>query len=166
MKHLRYAWYLAKHKWFVFVACCGLGIPLAGIIHDWSKFLPDEWLPYARSFYGPQYPKLLDIHGDERNRALDSGHYKEAIREAFDLAWLKHQHRNPHHWQFWVLREDSGKTKVLEMPDRYRREMLADWRGAGRAMGKGDDVRSWYRDHKGLMLLASETRAWIEEQLR
>ena len=60
----------------------------AQIIHDWSKFLPDEWCPYVASFYGPQYPSIFVYSGDMRNHALDTGHYKEAVRDAFDLQIL------------------------------------------------------------------------------
>ncbi len=162
---LAYLKYLARHKWFVFVECCKAGIPLAGITHDVSKFRRDEFMPYARSFYGPQYPKLHDISGDARNRALDSGHYKEKVREDFDVAWLLHQHRGPHHWQHWVLREDSGKVKFLEMPERYRIEMICDWKGAGRAMGKGNDVRDWYLKNAANIQLHPVTQMWVEQQL-
>ena len=51
-----------KHKWFVFIECRKLGIPWLGVIHDLSKFLPSEFIPYARYFYGP-YPK-------EQHRAM------------------------------------------------------------------------------------------------
>jgi hypothetical protein len=51
-KHLGYAWYVLRHKWYVFRECCKRGIWLQGLIHDWSKLLPDEWGPYAGFFYG------------------------------------------------------------------------------------------------------------------
>ena len=38
---------------------------------------------------------------------------------SFDSAWLLHQKRNAHHWQYWVLLEDEGNTKALEMDDKY-----------------------------------------------
>jgi len=144
--HLEYGWYLLRHKWFVFQEACALGIPWLGIIHDWSKLWPDEWLPYARYFYGEP--------------GATSG-----SDPAFDLAWLLHQKRNKHHWQWWVLQEDDGGTKILPMPDRYRREMLADWRGAGRAQGYGNNTPEWYEANKKKMQLHPDTRKWIEEML-
>jgi hypothetical protein len=159
-KHLRYAWYILRHKWFVFLACCRLGIPLAGIVHDGSKLRPSEWRPYADRFYGGKRRRWADIHGDERN------HYpyaltEEGIAEAFDRAWLLHQHRNPHHWQHWVLREDSGATKALAMPTRYLYEMIADWRGAGRAVGK-PDTAAWYLKNRDQIILHPDTRKRVE----
>jgi hypothetical protein len=146
MKHIKYASYVLRHKWFVFVECYRMGILWRGLMHDLSKVLPSEWFPYVVYFYG------LGSFDTDRD---------------FDLAWLKHQHRNPHHWQFWLLREDSGGTKVLEMPLAYRKEMLADWRGAGRAQGKTspNECRDWYLANAHKMLLGPETRAWIEDQL-
>lgn len=143
-----YFWYVVRHKAFVLVEAFRLGIFWRGLTHDLSKFLPDEFLPYARHFYGRPGP----------HAAADSG------EEAFNLAWLKHQRRNLHHHQAWVLRFDDGTMRVLEMPDAYRREMVADWRGAGRAQGK-PDTREWYARNREKMVLGLETRAWVEQEL-
>jgi hypothetical protein len=148
-KHLKYLKYVIKHKFYVFQECFKLGIPLAGIWHDWSKFLPSEWIPYSQYFYGKPY-------GEQKTQQEE---------DAFDRAWLYHQNRSPHHWQYWVLIQDEGNTIVMPMPDRYRREMLADWRGAGRAMNGKDDTKSWYLKNRNRINLHPETRHWIEQQL-
>jgi len=151
--------YVLRHKWFVFVAGYRLGVPWRAFIHDNSKFLPSEWFPYAEYFYG-------DGRGDTRQTKSKTGYYKPAeTRDArFDFAWLLHQRRNPHHWQWWILREDEGKTKIFEMSHTYRREMLADWIGAGRAQGK-PDIQTWYLANRRKMVLGPETRGWIENAL-
>lgn len=77
--------------------------------------------------------------------ALDGEIYREPEKRAFDRAWLHHQHANPHHWQHWVLREDDGGTKVLQMPEPLVREMVADWAGAGRAITGKWGMAEWYR---------------------
>lgn len=156
MKHWRYLSYVVRHKWYVFVEACRLGIPILGIIHDMSKFLPDEWFPYVDFFYGKQARKVRDETG--YYKPTDTGH------AAFDFAWMLHQKRNKHHWQWWLLPEDNGGTKVLPMPDKYCREMLADWRGAGRAQGKPDTL-AWYIKNKDKMRMHPDTRTWIESQL-
>jgi hypothetical protein len=160
--HLRYLRYVVLHKWYVFVACCRLGIPWLGLIHDWSKLLPSEWFPYAAHFYG-DYPEWAKMSAGKKS--VYFGPTKESVAQNFDFAWLYHQHRNPHHWQFWVLREDDGGAKVLPMLDKYRREMLADWRGAGRAITGKDNTADWYVKNKHKMYLHPDTRAWIEVQL-
>jgi len=157
-RHWAYGRSFLRHKWFVFLECCRLGIPLQGIVHDWTKFLPSEWGPYARFFYEPD--------GTPRQRRDETGYYKptDTGDAAFDFAWFLHLKRNRHHWQWWILPEDGGGLKVLEMPDRYRKEMLADWRGAGKAYGT-PDTAAWYLANSEKMLLHPDTRGWIEREL-
>jgi hypothetical protein len=88
------------------------------------------------------------------------------IVAAFDRAWLHHQHANPHHWQHWVLREDSGATKVLEMPEPLVRDMVADWMGAGRAITGRWEVHSWYAANREKIFLHPATRDMVELLLR
>lgn len=155
MIYLRYLRYLLRHKWFVFVECCRFYMPVVGLLHDMSKFRPSELIPYARHFYGNG--------GDIRRGRDKTGYYKagDTGDEAFDMAWLFHQHRNPHHWQYWVLTQDDDPSKVMEMPDRYVYEMVADWRGAGKAQGTPDTL-AWYRAHKDKMLLHPVSRLHVE----
>lgn len=123
-RHWKYLKYVLRHKWYVLVEGRKLHVPIWQLIlHDWSKFLPSEWFPYARTFYTQ----------DGKN------HYQPG--ESFLVAWNHHEKRHKHHWQYWVLVMDSGDMVPLPIPDRHRREMLADWRGAGRALGKSDTDR-------------------------
>lgn len=148
-KHFKYLQYVLVHKWHVFLECRRLGVTWRGFLHDMSKFLPDEWFAYANWFYG------------NHRRGLG----REAVSNAFDLAWLRHQKRNLHHWQYWILPEDEGLLKIMDMPDSYRREMLADWIGASLALGFGRNILGWYTRNKRNIRLHPGTRAWIEEQL-
>lgn len=158
MMYFKYLSYIVRHKWFVFLECCKSGIPLLGFIHDWSKFLPGEFIPYARHFYG----KGRDIkYGRDKTgyyKAGDTGDYD------FDFAWLLHQKRNKHHWQWWILPEDDGGTVIFEMPIKYRKEMLCDWKGAGRAQNT-PDVKAWYEKNHSKLRLGPETRRWIVHKL-
>jgi hypothetical protein len=139
--------YLLRHKWYVFLECRALKVPLwIALFHDYDKFFPDVWLPYAR----------LHAATDEAQR---SERYA-----AFTQAKMIHQHRGKHHWQFWVFINDCGEIETLPIPDVYRREMLADWRGAGKSMGK-PDLLGWYTECRETMLFHPETRQWLEEQL-
>jgi hypothetical protein len=192
MRHWQYLKYVLRHKLFVYQEGRKLGLPrLMLIIHDWDKFAPDEWFPYARTFYKPDGSKQ----------------YTESIE--FAEAWMKHQRRNKHHWQYWLqveipedgcavpiqkyyplvvwdrgqaqqfVRRNSGGVEWRElrdmlpwhklwpdpMPDLYRREMLADWRGAGRAINGTDNTAQWYTANRDKMVLHPDTRAWVEDQL-
>ena len=156
-KYFKYLNYLIKHKWFVFLECCKEGIFWQGVIHDLSKFKPDEFFPYANHFYGEK--KYQDVK--DRN---ETGYYKpiDTGDDAFDFAWLLHQKRNRHHWQWWILPYDNGTFKILEMPLKYKKEMFCDWKGAAKAQGYKDNTIVWYEKHKDKMQLGPETRAWIE----
>lgn len=159
MKHFKYLIYVIRHKWFVFFECCKQGIPWLGIIHDWSKFRPSEWFPYVEHFYGTG--KGIKEGRDETGyyKAGDTGDF------AFDFAWLLHQKRNKHHWQWWILPEDDGGTIIFPIPPRYLREMIADWRGAGRAQSTPDTL-AWYLKNKDKMMLDPKTREWLEIDLK
>ena len=57
--------------------------------HDASKTESDEYDAYDAYFYG--------------------GNRSYAVVRKYQVAWLKHIHRNPHHWQHWVLIKDDPK---------------------------------------------------------
>ena len=160
--HWQYLSYVLRHKWYVFVECCRLGIFWRGLVHDLSKFRPDEWFPYAEYFNGGPHIPAVEMRDYHFRLGLRS---KEEVERDFDTAWLHHIHRNPHHHQYWVLREDSGQVKCLPMPEQYLREMLADWRGAGKAQRNLDDTRTWYLKNRQKMRLHPSAEAWLEEML-
>ena len=145
-----------RHKWFVLLEGRKLGVALGQLLlHDWQKFTPAEWTPYVRTFYGPA----------PSPRRADGGYDPNAVSDAFDRAWLHHQKvGGKHHWQYWVLPLDDGGVRALAIPERYVREMVADWRGAGRALGK-PDTAAWYAVNRDNMSLHPETRARVEALL-
>jgi len=141
-----------RHKWFVARECFRHGLYWQGITHDLSKFLPDEWFTYVNQYYGD-------------NKSPD--HIQK-----FRVAFLTHQKRNKHHWQYWLLFDDFGNFYSLPMPHKYVAEMLADWEGAGRAQGRfpnNDDyyqwTKKWYDKYKDEIFLDDEARNWIEKKL-
>lgn len=167
-KNLQYLKYVLIHKWFVLVAGYDIGASLWRLlIHDLSKFRPNEWKAYTEYFYGgPHYP-WSGVSMDVKTKfGLLTWHTsKEQVECRFDEAWLMHIHRNPHHWQFWLLKEDSGSLKEIEMPRSYMLEMVADWMGAGRAITGTWETREWYNNNKENILLHPETRLQVEEIL-
>lgn len=141
--HLKYLRYVLRHKWFVGIECFKVGLYWRGLTHDWHKFLPSEWAPYVHYFYG------------------------ERDEEAFDFAWLQHQKRADHHWQWWMLPEDEGGTKILPMAPQAWLEMLCDWCGVSRTFGHGDwkATLKWYQTNKEKIKLHPDTRNWVEMYL-
>jgi hypothetical protein len=163
--HLQYASYVARHKWFVFRAGLKTSAPLWRlVIHDWSKLTPAEWGAYVESFYKPLDPSIGRGEG-EAGVAL-VGRLKAERQARFNAAWLHHQHRNPHHWQHWLLREDDGPMLALEMPAKLVREMVADWMGAGRAITGKWEVSSWYAANRDKIALGDDTRLRVEQLVR
>lgn len=149
-RHWNYLKYLLRHKYFVYLAGRRLNISRTRLIlHDLSKFLPSEWGPYSRTFF--------DRDGNSR--------YRE--HPDFKKAWLYHQRRNPHHWQYWRLLQDTTRDMIsLMMPLKYRKEMVADWAGAGRALNGIWDLQEWYDDNKDRMILHPSTREEVAVDLK
>lgn len=144
-----------RHKYYVLAAGLTVGAPLWRLlVHDFSKLLPCEWLPYARSFY--------NADGSNRNMASRSDEEKAA----FDRAWLHHIHANPHHHQHWVLRNDDGTTRALEIPDAVVRELCADWASAGKCITGKWEFMEWYSKNKDKMILHPNTRSKVEYYLQ
>ena len=113
--------------------------------HDKSKYEDVEFYPYLCNFYPSDKNKLN--------------------QEEYDYAWLHHQHNNPHHWQHWVLREDEGKLKTLDIPDIYIIEMLCDW-SSFRYKNPESTANKWYNDNKDKMQLSQNTIQKIEKYLK
>ena len=146
---MKYFLLTLRHKWFVFVAGKRFGVSFIRLLmHDWSKFLPDELPYYGRQFCGP---------GDDPD-----GYIK---------CWLRHQNRHEHHWEYWVPRTGHSRcnppypdNEPLQMPEAAVREMIADWAGASRAYnGYWPDYKNWNWVEENLprMKLHIKTRALI-----
>ena len=150
--NIKYLKYVLIHKYYVFLEACKLGIPWRGLVHDLSKFSLAEWKPRVQGFSNKCLKRddgTFDL--SEANNELITG-------------IVKHYHKNPHHWQWWVALLETGNKVILPMSDEYRKEMLADWLAVSR-MPDRLDVIPWYLQNKENVLLHPETRQWIEAQL-
>lgn len=143
-----------KHKYFVFLAGLKLKVPLFTLlVHDWTKFLPCELPHYGRQFFGKADQPLRFIQ-----------------------CWLHHQNSNKHHWEYWVPRTGHNRcdppypdNQPILMPEKYIREMVADWLGASRAYeGKWPDIREWkwLENNKDRFVLHSETQKILNKVLQ
>lgn len=117
------------------------------VAHDSSKTMFDEYPAYDRHFY--------------------AGLPIDETQEEFNLAWLKHIHKNPHHWQYWVLpSEDLHIIQALEMPQNYVLEMLCDWWSFSWRewpLYEPDHIFEWWDRHKDIMILHPKTRDLIHD---
>jgi hypothetical protein len=94
--------YVIKHKWYVAKVCIRKGMFIHAFTHDLSKFLPSEFIPYAKNFFGTK----TDLSDRE-----------------FQMGVLFHYHRNKHHYAYWI----GTNGKVFNMPERYAKQLVADW---------------------------------------
>jgi hypothetical protein len=148
-QHLAYGKYVLYHKWCVIKSRQFGALSLTeAFLHDLSKFTPSEWFAYARTFYSADGQK----------------HFKSSAE--FKKAWLLHQRRNPHHWEYWLLRNKDGSIDPIPIPLRYLREMVVDWIAAGLAITGRFEFFTWYLIHKSDMILHERTRATLEQMLK
>jgi hypothetical protein len=115
--------------------------------HDGSKMETKEYAAYDAYFYG--------------------GNRSFKVVEEFNIAWLRHIHYNPHHWQHWVLisdEEDEG-VNALEMPYKYIIEMICDWWAFGWRSGELYDIFTCYSERKSHIMFHPDTRKKVESIL-
>ena len=118
--------------------------------HDESKYDRDEYDAYDAYFYG--------------------GNISHKVNQDFNNAWLRHIHKNPHHWQYWVLLEDDPETalpeKPLMMPLDYIFEMIADWWTFSWRSNNLFEMFAWYAEHRDKQIMHPQTRAIVERILK
>jgi len=148
------------HKYYVFLACIKLGVPLyLAALHDLSKFGQEEFIPYAEHFY--------DCNGNLKKIRNSDGSYDPSKQpDNFRFGWIHHKNHNKHHSEYWVIIGSDGSLNPLPMPDKYVKEMIADWVGAGRAYSNKTSPVEWYESQKAHMILHEETRTRIESILK
>ena len=115
--------------------------------HDESKTQPDEYEAYDRYFYG-------------NNRSYQ-------VVQDFNYAWLNHLHRNPHHWQYWILINDDPELGeiIMDMPINYIIEMICDWWAFSWDKGDLMEMFKWYDERKSYIKLSEKTRKELESIL-
>jgi len=153
--YFQYLKYVLKHKWYVFIECSKKGLIWRGLTHDLSKFLPSEFIPYAKHFNGKHTP-TVDMQTKNYCKPAETGD------DAFDEAWRLHIKRNKHHWQWWAIPELWNGVTAAEMNDIYLTEMLCDWISASKVQ-KNDGVKVWWDNNKDKLQLNINTRRKINE---
>ena len=113
-------------------------------VHDESKYDEDEYNAYDVYFYGEQNNE-----------------------KTFNMAWLHHTHKNPHHSQYWVLIHDDADMgeECLEMPDEYIIEMICDWWSFSWNKNNLDEIFDWYTINRENMRLHPITRDKVDDIL-
>ena len=115
-------------------------------IHDLSKYGEKEYDAYDKYFYGTK---------------------TKEVEKEFNYAWLHHIHNNPHHWQYWLLYEDSTKKPIpLEIPYEYLIEMILDWWSFSWKQGNLYEIQDWYNNHKSIIIMNENSKNLTEKIIR
>ena len=114
--------------------------------HDQSKYDKEEYDAYDAYFYG--------------NRSYE-------VVQNFNYAWLQHIHKNPHHWQHWILINDDSDLGIvaLEIPLNYIIEMICDWWSFSWRSGNLYEIFDWYAKHRDGMQMNTTSRRIVEDIL-
>lgn len=110
MKLLGHLKTITKHRHMVIRHCFKAGIGFQGLFHDLSKYSVCELKVGAKYYTGYRSPN------DVERRDI-----------GYSTAWLHHQGRNKHHFEYW--HDYNVETKMMapiEMPLKYVKEMFCD----------------------------------------
>ena len=141
---------ITRHRHKVIQHCAKCGILWQGLRHDLSKYSPTEFLRGAKYFQGDRSPN----EGERR----DNG---------FSIAWIHHQGRNKHHFEYW--KDYSTETRMMspvKMPYRYVAEMFCD-RVAASKIYQGDNYKDthpieYFMRAKGKRIIHPDTSDELE----
>ena len=116
------------HKKLVFKFMCMAGYPYGGLMHDMSKFHPEEFIESVKYYAGGVTSPI-----DKASKAQDG----------FSSA-RSHHRRNKHHLDYWLTNVSfkDVEPKATLIPKRYTVEMLCDWLAAGIVYKK--DKWTWH----------------------
>ena len=143
---------ITHHKNMVRAGCFKVGLYRQGIMHDWSKYTPTEFLVGCKYYQGNMSP----------NNA-------ERADKGYSTAWLHHKGRNKHHLEYWIDYSASDKghggMTGMKMPLKYVVEMFIDRISASKNYQKGNytdrSALTYYEKGKGHYMMHKDTEAML-----
>ena len=115
---------ITKHRNAVIRHAFMAGIPLRGLLHDLSKYMPCEFMSGAKYYVGTRSPNEI-----------------EREKYGYSKAWLHHKGRNKHHFEYWCDYDPVTKImRPVEMHEVYLIEMFCD-RVAASKIYKGKNYK-------------------------
>ena len=146
---------ILHHKNLVRHYCFRAGLYKQGIMHDWSKYSPVEFINSVRNFQGGK----------------KSPNFGEKATKGYSSSWLHHNGRNRHHFEYWIdftLNPDEG-LQGMPMPTRYVLEMFCDRIAASKNYNRKnyDDSfpLAYYEKNKSHYILHKDTKELLERLL-
>lgn len=152
----QYFKYVMEHKKNVFIECWKERLYLHAFTHDMSKFLPCEFIPYAKYFYGEdgvELEKSWSYEAINNGRSCLSNNYLKC-KHSFERAWMHHYLHNKHHWDYWM--EEY-------IPHKYLIQMICDWKAMSKKFG--DTAQEFYLKNYKDIKLNRNTRLTLEDNL-
>ena len=146
---------ITEHKWLVMQGCFKLGLYKQGILHDLSKYTPEEFWTGVLYYQGNRSPNAAE---------------KEVV--GYSRAWLHHKGRNKHHYEYWIdysLKSIKGGMAPAPMPKKYVIEMLMDRIAASKVYQRNkytdESPLAYYMLGKDSAPIHEETKALLEKLL-
>lgn len=149
-KAIRHFCTITKHRHLVICNCFKAGIFWQGLLHDLSKYSPTEFAEGVKFYAGTKSPT------------------EGARRElGFSRAWVHHQGRNKHHFEYWRDYNPVTHTyEAVKMPLKYVKEMFCDRVAAGKVyLGKNytdDNPIQYFQKGIAKTLMHPETAELLE----
>ena len=146
---------ITEHRHIVRRLCFKMGLYRQGLLHDLSKYVPEEFMTGVMYYQGNRSPNAAE---------------REA--KGYSGAWLHHKGRNKHHYEYWtdISVTENWKIVGVKMPVRYVAEMLADRMAACMVYEKDayTDRSPWeyYRKVSGYITIHPETKALLEKLMK
>lgn len=146
---------ILHHKKLVRRYCFRAGLYKQGIMHDWSKYSPVEFIAGVKNYQG----------------GVKSPNFGEKKAKGYSSAWLHHKGRNRHHYEYWIdfTLDPSQGLQGMPMPTRYVVEMFCDRIAASKNYNKGTYNDSfplqYYEKNKMHYILHKDTKDLLERLL-
>lgn len=145
---------ITNHRILVCKHCFKIGLYRQGLLHDLSKYSPEEFWTGVKYYQGDRSPNAA-----------------EREEKGYSAAWLHHKGRNKHHFEYWTdvaPNKEKGLAGV-PMPLNYAAEMICD-RIAACQIYKGKNYTSaspmeYYQLTKDYIIIHPKTRAFLEKVL-
>ena len=101
---------ITRHRHLVMRHCFKAGIPWRGLLHDLSKYSPQEFIPGVRFYTGDRSPPA-----------------GERKQYGYSKAWMHHKGRNKHHYEYWSdFSLETHTNRPVKMPLVFVIEMFCD----------------------------------------
>ena len=145
---------ITEHKCIVMKECFEVGLYKQGLLHDLSKYTPEEFMTGVRYYQGNRSPNAA-----------------EKEERGYSRAWLHHKGRNKHHYEYWIdLNADRSRGLCgMKMPINYVVEMFLDRMAASKVYNKGHykdcDSLEYYKRSRNFMMIHPDSRKLLEHLL-